>query len=100
MLTDKTKSEVMSDILKDGDFNHIEAFITELPIENKYKKLLILMYANPDPNKVIAFNMGISERQIYKLAEQARICAYDGLKAKIRKCFSCRFGTVQNHSKK
>lgn len=100
MLSDKIKSEVMSDILKDGDFEYIEAFITELPIENKHKKLLISMYAKPDPNKVIAFNMGISERQIYKVAEQARICAYDGLKAKIRKCFSCRFGSLHRQCKK
>ena len=90
----------MKNFLDKGDFEHIEAFISELPIENKYKKLLILMYATSDPNKQIAYKVGISERQLYKLAEQARICAYDALFSKIRACFNCRFGTGQNHSKK
>lgn len=100
MLSSETKSEVMKDILKSGDFNHIELFILELPIESKHKKILISKYATPKPDKAIAYDMGISERQFYKIAEQARICAYDGLKAKIRKCFSCRFGSLYNQCEK
>lgn len=99
IIPDKVKSNVVKDFFDNGYLDHADLFINELPIEDKHKKVLISMYATPDPNKLTAHNMGISERHFYKLAEQARICAYDGLFHFIRGYFNCHFNTEQNHSK-
>lgn len=89
MISDEVKDAVMSDLLKDADLNHAELFINGLTIESKYKNVLLLMYTKPMPNKLVAFNLKISERQLYKLAEKARICAYNAWKLKLRTSKTC-----------
>lgn len=89
MIPDAVKDKVMSDLLKDADLEHAGRFIESLPLESKYKNILMLMYSQPMPNKLVAFNLGISERQLYDTAIKARIRAYNSLKLKIRTPFVC-----------
>jgi len=99
MIDDKTKDIVVSDQLKDCDFTEAKVLLNSIPMEKKHRDLLLKMYAEPIPNKTIAYNMGISERQLYELAGLARVHAYNGLKAKLRGCFVCRLDSEQDHSK-
>ena len=95
MIDDATKDKVMSNLLRDCDFEEAKHFLEGLPMEKKHRKLLLKMYAEDTPNKTVAFNMGISERQLYELAGQARIHAYNGLRAKLCGLFVCRTDAEQ-----
>ena len=89
MIDDATKDKVMSNLLRDCDFDEAKRFLEGLPMEKKHRHLLLKMYAEDTPNKTIAYDMGISERQFYELAGRARVHAYNGLRAKLLGFFSC-----------
>ena len=97
-INDETKDKVISNLLKDCDFAEAKAFLNGLPMEKKQRHLLLKMYAEDTPNKTIAYDMGISERQFYELAGRARVHAYNGLRAKLLGFFSCRTESEQDHS--
>lgn len=98
MIDDATKDKVMSNLLRDCDFDEAKRFLEGLPMEKKHRQLLLKMYAEDVPNKTVAYNMGISERQLYELAGQSRIHAYNGLRAKLCGFFSFRTESEQEHS--
>lgn len=98
-ISDEIKDKVMSDLLKDCDFDEAKGFLNAIPMEKKHRNLLLRMYAEPTPNKVIAGDMKICERQFYELAGFSRVHAYNGLRAKLRGFFSCTLNSEQEQFK-
>ena len=77
---------IMRDIFENIEIpDHIYKLIDNLFITPKFKNLLQLKYCSKAGNKTIAYNMGVSERWLSSLLNEALLCSYVSLRDNIRK---------------
>jgi len=65
--------------------DHVYKLIENLYITQRQKTLLILKYCHKTGNKNIAYQMGVSERWLSSMLNEALLASYNSLKDNIRK---------------
>lgn len=77
---------IMRDIFENIEIpTHIYKLIDNLFISQRFKTLLHLKYCSKSGNKTIAYNMGVSERWLSSLLNEALLASYISLRDNIRK---------------
>lgn len=77
---------IMRDIFENIEIpDHIYKLIENLFITDRYKTLLLLKYCRKAGNKNIAYQLGISERWLSSLLNEALLASYISLRDNIRK---------------
>ena len=77
---------IMRDIFENIEIpDHIYKLIDNLFIQDKHKRVLHLKYCSKAGNKNIAYQMGISERWLSSLLNEALLASYISLRDNIRK---------------
>ena len=77
---------IMRDILEGlVVVDHVYKLIENLYITDKQKTLLIMKYCEKVGNKNIAYELGVSERWLSSMLNEALLASYNSLKDNIRK---------------
>lgn len=77
---------IMRDIFEKLEIpDHVYKLIDNLFIDGRQKRLLQLKYCSKTGNKTIAYELGVSERWLSSLLNEALLASYIALRDNIRK---------------
>ena len=83
---DLQRIAIMRDIFENLEIpDHVYKLIDNLFIEGRQKRLLQLKYCQKVGNKTIAYELGVSERWLSSLLNEALLASYISLRDNIRK---------------